>query len=228
MVNYQNLEKKLKIKFKKGLIKTVFVHRSYVNEHKSEKIEHNERLEFLGDAVLELCATRYLFDNYPAYTEGQMTLIRSALVKGKHLAEVAKDLELGKYLCLSRGEENSGGREKNYILANTVEALIGAIYLEHGYKEAEKFIKTFIISKLEEIVSKGLHIDAKSRFQETCQEKEGFTPYYKVLKEEGPDHDKKFTMGVFVDNKLIAKGIGSSKQKAEEEAAKNALKKKGW
>lgn len=228
MENYQNLEKKLKIKLEKDLMKTVFVHRSYVNEHRNEKISHNERLEFLGDAVLELCATHYLFNSQPTSTEGEMTLARSALVKGKHLAEVAKELELGKYLFLSKGEENSGGREKNYILANTVEALIGAIYLEHGYKKAEEFIKKFIISKLDEIMAKGLHIDAKSRFQEICQEEEEVTPYYEVLEETGPDHDKKFTMGLFIGEELIAKGSGSSKQKAEEEAAKNALKKKGW
>jgi len=228
MENYQNLEKKLKIKLKKDLMKNVFVHRSYVNEHKSEKVENNERLEFLGDAVLELCATKYLFDNHPESNEGDMTLVRSALVKGKHLAEVARELELGQYLFLSRGEEKSGGREKNYILANTVEALIGAIYVEHGYGKAADFIGRFILSKLDEIVSKGLHIDSKSQFQEMCQEKEEFTPYYEVLEESGPDHDKKFTMGVFVNNELVAKGTGSSKQKAEEDAAKNALKVKGW
>ncbi|MFA6992175.1 MAG: ribonuclease III [Candidatus Gracilibacteria bacterium] len=229
MENYQKLEKKLKIEFKnKGLLKNVFVHKSYTNEHKGEKIDDNERLEFLGDAVLELCSTKYLFDNNPEATEGEMTLVRSALVKGKHLAEVAKDLELGKYLFLSKGEEKSGGREKNYILANTLEALIGAMYIEHGYAKVESFIKRVILSKLDQIVTQGLHIDAKSRFQELCQEKEEFTPYYELLEASGPDHDKTFVMGVYIDDKMVAKGTGSSKQKAEEDAAENALKIKKW
>ncbi|MEK7085985.1 MAG: ribonuclease III [Patescibacteria group bacterium] len=229
MRDYKDLEKKIKIKFKNlELLDNAFVNRSYVNEHKKEDIEDNERLEFLGDAVLELAATKHLFEKYPNQAEGEMTAFRSALVKGKHLAEIAQFLELGKYLYLSNGEERSGGREKKYILANVLEALIGAIYSEHGYDNAEKFIERFILKRLDDIISSGKYIDAKSQFQEMSQEKEEFTPYYEVIEEHGPDHDKNFVMGAYINNKLIAKGTGSSKQKAEEDAAKNALKAKKW
>ncbi len=229
MRDYKDLEKKIKVKFKNlELLDNAFVHRSYVNEHKKEDILDNERLEFLGDAVLELAATKHLFENYPNQAEGEMTAFRSALVKGKHLAEIAQFLELGKYLYLSNGEERSGGREKKYILANVLEALIGAIYLEHGYDNAEKFIEKFILQRLDDIISSGKYIDAKSQFQEMSQEKEEFTPYYEVVEEHGPDHDKNFIMGAYINDKLIAKGTGSSKQKAEEDAAKNALKAKKW
>lgn len=229
MADYKKLEKKIGVKFKKSkLLEQAFIHRSYINENKGKDLTHNERLEFLGDAVLELAATRHLFEKCPTEDEGKMTSFRSALVKGNHLAEIAKQLELGTYLFLSHGEEYSGGREKRYILANALEALIGAIYLEQGYDTAEKFIEKFILQKLDEIIKKGLHIDAKSQFQEICQEKEEFTPHYKVLDEKGPDHNKEFTMGAYINDKLIAEGKGSSKQKAENEAAKNALKAKGW
>ncbi len=229
MNDYKDLQKKIGIKIKdQAILKMAFTHKSYVNEHKKEPVHHNERLEFLGDAVLELASTRHLFDKCSDKNEGEMTAFRSALVKGKHLAEIAKSLDLGKYLFLSRGEELSGGREKKYILANTVESLIGAIYLDQGYETAEKFIRKFILTRLDEIIENELHVDAKSRFQEMCQDLETFTPYYEVLSEEGPDHDKKFTMGAYIDGTLIAKGTGSSKQKAEDDAAKNALKKKGW
>lgn len=229
MDDYKDLEKKIKIKFKdKALLKKAFIHKSYMNEYRGEDLEDNERLEFLGDAVLELAATRHLFNNHPDQSEGQMTAFRSALVKGKHLAQVAIELELGKYLFLSHGEEKSGGRSKKYILANTVESLIGAIYLEHGYDGAEKFIKTFILQKLDDIIENDLHIDSKTRFQEIAQEKVGFTPHYELIKDEGPDHDKEFTMGAYIDDELIAEGKGSSKQKAEEDAAKHALKIKEW
>lgn len=225
-MSYQNLEKKIGFTFKdQKLLKTVFIHRSYMNENRKEELTHNERLEFLGDAVLELVVTEYLYKNYPEHTEGEMTNWRSALVKGNNLANVAKSLELGEYLYLSHGEEKSGGRKKPYILANTVEALIGAVYLEHGYKIAHKFIDHFIIQELENIIEKGLHIDAKSKFQEWSQEKFGITPTYEVLEEFGPDHDKRFKMGAYHDKKLMGEGEGSSKQKAEESAAQNSLKK---
>lgn len=227
--NYKSLEEKTGISFKNTeLLMRAFIHKSFINENREKNLRHNERLEFLGDAVLELATTHHLFAKYPDEDEGKMTAFRSALVKGKHLAEVAEELELGQYLYLSKGEEKSGGREKKYILANLMEAYIGAIYLEHGYDTAEKFIEKFILYKLEDIVEKGLHIDAKSRFQETCQEREDHTPYYEVIKEEGPDHNKSFTMGAYIKGELIAAGTGSSKQKAEENAAQNALKEKGW
>ena len=229
MNNFHELEKKIGIIFKdKELITTAFVHRSYVNEHRDSGISDNERLEFLGDAVLELAATAHLFNHYPNQDEGTMTSFRSALVKGKHLAEVAKELEVGNYLLLSNGEEKSGGREKNYILANTLEAIIGAIYIDQGYAVTDTFIKRFIINKLDKIIEEGNYIDAKSKFQEIAQEKEDVTPHYDVISEDGPDHNKEFTMGAFIDDKLIAEGRGSSKQKAELEAAENALKAKQW
>jgi ribonuclease-3 len=229
MEEYKKLEKKIGTKFiDKGLIKTAFIHKSYVNEHRQEGLENNERMEFLGDAVLELASTKHLYLKYPNQNEGTMTTFRSALVKGKHLAEVAKELELGAYLFLSKGEDQSGGREKNYILANVLEALIGAIYLDQGNEAAEEFIKKFILIRLDEIIEKGQHIDAKSQFQELSQEKEGITPNYRVESEEGPDHDKTFTMGAYIEDELIATGKGSSKQKAEEDAAKNSLKARGW
>jgi len=227
--NYQKLEKLIGIKFNDSeLIIRAFTHKSYINENREKGLKNNERLEFLGDAVLELAATRHLFDKCPDESEGVLTSFRSALVKGQHLAEVSKELELGQYLLLSNGEEKSGGREKNYILANTVEALIGAIYLEHGFEQTEEFIKKFILKKLDEIIEHGLYIDSKSQFQEICQEKEDTTPHYEVLNEQGPDHDKEFTMGAYIGEELVAEGTGSSKQKAEDEAARNALKVKGW
>lgn len=229
MRNLEELEKKINIKFENSaLLNTAFVHRSYVNEHRKDSIKDNERLEFLGDAVLELAATKHLFEKCPDKTEGEMTSFRSALVKGKHLAEISEELNLGEYLYLSNGEEKSGGREKKYILANVLEALIGAIYLEKGYDIAAEFINKFILTRLDEIIANGGHIDAKSQFQEICQEKEEFTPYYEVIEAHGPDHDKHFIMGAYINNELIAQGTGSSKQKAEEEAAKNALKARGW
>ena len=227
--DYSQLEEKTGISFEdKDLINKAFIHKSYINENRDQNLQHNERLEFLGDSVLELAATHHLFHKYQDQNEGQMTAFRSALVKGKHLAEVAIDLDLGKYLFLSKGEEKSGGREKKYILANVTEAYIGAIYIEHGYDIAEQFIEKFILKKLDAIIEKGLHIDCKSKFQEICQEKEDITPHYEVISEEGPDHNKLFTMGAFIDTELIAEGKGSSKQKAEDDAAKNALKEKGW
>lgn len=230
MINrYEALEQKINISFSnRNLLDTAFVHKSYVNEHRDRKSEHNERLEFLGDAVLELVVTDFLYRNYPSKGEGIMTNWRSALVKGKHLAEISQKLDLGLYLYLSRGEERSGGRKKNFILANTLEALIGAIYLDRDYAAALAFIEEFILKQLGSILEKGLHIDAKSRFQEICQELLEVTPEYRLMREEGPDHDKVFTMGAFIGEEFIAEGSGSSKQNAEQEAATAALKVKKW
>lgn len=230
MINrYSELEAKINLTFTNPeILDTAFVHKSYINEHRDKKKEHNERLEFLGDAVLELVATEFLFKNYPTKAEGVLTNWRSALVKGKHLAEIASQLDLGLYLYLSRGEERSGGRKKNYILANTLEALIGAIYMDQGYNAANVFINEFILKKLGSILELGLHIDAKSRFQEICQEVLGVTPEYRLIKDEGPDHNKSFIMGAYIGQTLVAEGSGSSKQKAEQEAASAGLKVKGW
>lgn len=223
------LEKKLNLKFKnKDLLIQAFCHRSYLNENPDFYLEHNERLEFLGDAVLELIVTDYLYQKYPKKPEGELTNWRAALVNAKMLSEVSRDLDFNDSLLLSRGEAKELGKARQYILANIFEALIGAIYLDQGYKVCEGFIKKYLIVKLPEIIEKGLFRDAKSQFQEESQERVGITPIYKVLEEWGPDHARHFIIGIFLNKELIAKGEGSSKQEAEEEAAKNALDAKGW
>ncbi|MBA4337129.1 ribonuclease III [bacterium] len=230
MVNrYEELEKNIGITFEnKDLVDNAFVHKSFMNEYnKGDKMD-NERLEFLGDAVLELAVTEYLYKVYPKKNEGQLTNWRSALVKGKHLAEVGGELKLGTYLYLSRGEEKSGGRKKNYILANTLESLIGAIYLDKGYEVTHAFISKYIITKLERILEEGLHIDAKSHLQELSQEKISVTPEYRLVSESGPDHSKRFVMAVYFNDKKVGEGEGSSKQKAEEDAARDALAEVDW
>lgn len=206
------------------LFTTAFTHKSYSNEH--PEIECNERLEFLGDAVLELVVTDHLFTTFPELPEGVMTKYRSSLVSGKSLAETAKKLGLGDFLHLSKGEKASGGNEKNPILANVFEAVIGAIYIDSGFDIAKKFIHTHIIPQLTEILENNLHVDPKSSFQEWAQEKYGITPEYKVLLDEGPDHAKKYTVGVFLEAKKMGEGIGTSKQKGEVAAAENAMNKK--
>lgn len=221
----KDLQQKIKINFKdESLLQTAFVHKSYVNEHKQQKISHNERLEFLGDAVLELVTTEFLYGTFPQEGEGRLTNFRSALVKGNHLAKVSRNLELGQYLKLSRGEERGGGREKAYLLANVLEALIGAIYLDRGFSAAHKFISKFILTNLGDILSKGLHVDPKSSLQEFAQDKYGITPIYRVLSETGPDHNKVFEVVAFINEKMVGKGTGSSKQKAEQSAAVDALR----
>ncbi len=206
-----------------SLYEQAFTHKSFLNENANAR--SNERLEFLGDAVLELAITKFLYQEYPEKPEGELTSYRSALVQGKHLAEVAKDLQLGEFLTLSRGEEKSGGREKNYILANTFEAVLGAIYLDLGFQIAENFILSYVAPRLTDLVEQGLHKDAKSQFQEYTQETMGITPHYDLITAKGPDHEKEFIMAAFLEEKQVAQGSGSSKQKAELEAAKNALKK---
>ncbi|XOB40987.1 MAG: ribonuclease III [Candidatus Nealsonbacteria bacterium] len=220
------LEKKLNLDFKdKNLLTQAFVHRSYLNENLDFHLHHNERLEFLGDAVLELVVTEDLYQNYPKKPEGELTNWRAALVNSKMLSKIAQELKFGDFVLLSKGQSKEFGKARKYILANVFEAIIGAIYLDIGYDAAKEFIKKNLIKELPEIIEKGLYKDAKSRFQEKAQEKTGITPLYKVLKEWGPDHVKHFVIGVFLEKKLIAKGDGSSKQEAEEEAARNALEK---
>lgn len=226
-MDFVGIEKTIGVKFKnKDLLRQAFIHRSYLNENRSEK-EHNERLEFLGDAVLELVTTEYLYKNFPN-PEGELTNLRSSIVKRETLAETARDLKLGEYLLLSRGEKASGGHEKDYILANTVEALIGAIYLDKGYEACETFIQKYIIAKLTAIMETGKHIDAKSLFQEKAQEIMSVTPEYKLIFDEGPDHNKTFTMGVYLGSEFVAQGKGSSKQAAEQQAAQEGLAFKKW
>lgn len=230
MKNFSILEKKIGIKFKnKDLLKEAFCHRSYLNENPDFHLPHNERLEFLGDAVLELIVTDYLFRNYPQKNEGILTSWRAALVNDKMLSEIARNLNFDNFLLLSKGEMKENGKGKQYIAANTFEALVGAIYLDQGYKTAKSFVEENLIKRqLEEIIKKKLYKDAKSTFQEKSQERTAITPTYKVLEEWGPDHAKHFIVGVFLREKLIAKGQGSSKQEAEEEAAKEALSLKQW
>lgn len=229
MKNFLVLEEKLGLRFKnKDLLIQAFTHRSYLNEKAGFYLNHNERLEFLGDAVLELVVTDELYRKYPKKSEGELTNWRAALVNAKQLSEVAKNLDFDNFLLLSRGEARELGKARQYILANTFEALIGAIYLDQGYQKCEDFIKKHLIIKLPEIIKKGLFRDAKSRFQEEAQERVKITPTYKVLEEWGPDHARHFIIGVFLDKTLIAKGEGSSKQEAELEAAKEALGVKNW
>src|SRR3989338_1790722 len=226
--NLDDLEAIISISFKdKSLLTLAFVHKSFINEHSSER-HYNERIEFLGDAVLELSETQFLYKEYPDQPEGQLTNWRSALVKGKNLARVSKELNLGQYLLLSRGEELSGGREKEYILANTLEALIGAIYLDKGFQVADEFILKNIAQLLDEIIEKGLNVDSKSRVQELAQDRYNLTPTYELISESGPDHDKNFVMGIYFGKRLAGEGNGPSQQDAEQSAAQDAMKKEGW
>lgn len=223
------LEAKLGLEFKsKDLLLNACVHSSFVNEHPHDGIDHNERLEFLGDAVLELVATEFLYALYPEKGEGELTSFRSALVKGNHLADVSAKLGFGEFLLLSHGEEKSGGRTKPYLLANTMESIIGALYLDQGFNAARTFINRVILTNLEDIIAQGLHVDAKSHLQELAQQKMDTTPTYTTLSEEGPDHNKVYTVGAYIGSKLVGQGSGSSKQKGQQSAAEDALAKLGW
>jgi len=227
MLPIQDFASKINLKFNDiSLLELALIHRSHINENKDRA--HNERLEFLGDAVLELVVTEFLYNKFPEKPEGDLTSQRSALVKGNHLAQVARRIEVGEYLCMSRGEERGGGRDKDYLLANALEAIIGAIYLDQGYANAQTFISKYILVDIDEILAKNLHIDAKSYFQECAQEKMSITPVYKLMDENGPDHEKNFTMGAYLGEQFVASGKGSSKQSAEQEAAKSAILKMQW
>jgi ribonuclease III len=228
--DFSLLEKKLNLSFKnKDLLIQAFCHRSYLNENPDFKLPHNERLEFLGDAVLELVVTEYLYQNYPKKSEGELTSWRSALVNAKMLSKIAKSLGFEDFLLLSQGEAKETGKAREYILANTFEAFVGSLYFDQGYEKAKSFIeKNLILPKLPIVLEKKLYKDAKSRFQEEAQERTAITPSYKVLAEWGPDHDKRFRVGVFLEEEKIAEGEGTSKQEAEERAAKQALEVKGW
>ncbi len=218
------LQDRLGVKFKDiSLLDRAFIHRSYLNEHPKGDLEHNERLEFLGDAVLELVVTDYLYSNYPN-PEGDLTNWRSALVKTESLSSVAEKLDLDRYLRLSKGESKGNARSRALIHANSVEAMIGAIYLDQGYETARRIVEEHIISTLPGILEEGSWVDPKSKFQEMAQDREGHTPHYRVLEEMGPDHDKTFVVGVYVGDRLCGKGKGSSKQAAQQQAAGVALK----
>ena len=206
----------------KKLLQQVFVHRSYLNENIGFDLDHNERMEFLGDAVLELIVTDHLYKNFDN-PEGELTNLRSALVKGSMLSKIADELQMEKYLFLSKGEAKSEGKSRQLILANAFEALIGAIYLDQGIKKTEEFINTHIIKHLKNIIDQKLYLDPKSHLQELSQDQRGITPSYQILSEHGPDHVKSFTVGCFLGKKLIGEGSGSSKQSAELSAASSAI-----
>jgi ribonuclease-3 len=229
MINFSDFEKKIGVSFNnKDLLKQAFTHRSYINEHKRSGMSHNERLEFLGDAVLELASSNFLYKKFPEEKEGVLTSYRAALVNTITLSEVAQKLGMNDYILLSKGEKKDTGRARSYILTDALEAVIGAIYLDQGYDAAERFLADNLFPLTGEMVKNRLWQDAKSFFQEKAQEEKGITPYYKVTKETGPDHDKIFVTGVFIGDELIAEGEGVSKQEAEQNAAKSGLKVNGW
>lgn len=229
MKNFADFEKKIGIIFAdKDLLRTAFTHRSYLNEHRESKTEHNERLEFLGDAVLELLVTEFLFKRYPHKDEGDLTMYRAGLVNAVTLAGVAEGLGMNDYMLLSRGEAKDTGRAREVILANAIEAFIGALYLDGGYAKAGDFVSRFVLPLTDKIVAEGKWLDSKSHFQEKAQDIAGVTPLYETARETGPDHDKQFTVAVFLDREKVAEGDGKSKQEAEQAAAAAALKVKQW
>ncbi|MFZ1075334.1 MAG: ribonuclease III [Minisyncoccia bacterium] len=229
MPDFSSFAHRLNLSFNNlDLFIEALTHRSYLNEHREYTGSHNERLEFLGDAVLELATTDFLFKKFPAKPEGELTSYRAALVNTVSLAQSAQALGTNEYLLLSKGESKDTGRARDVILADVFEAIIGAIYLDQGFKAAEAFIAENLYGKIDDVIAKRSYQDAKSRFQERAQEKRGKTPAYETLSEEGPDHAKLFTVGVFVGTEEIARGEGQSKQEAEQSAAQAALDKTGW
>ena len=230
MKNLNVLEKKINNKFNNiDHLQQYLVNRSFINEHSEFSLGHNERLEFLGDAVLEIVITEYLFLNFPNQAEGVLTNWRASLVNTKMLYQVAKNLDFEDYLLLSKGESrDKNSKARQSILADSVEAVIGAIYLDQGMEVVKDFVLKNIISNLDQIIESKSYLDPKSRFQEVAQELRNITPSYKVLKEEGPDHAKKFTVGLFLEEELVAIGEGLSKQEAQAEAAEKGLKAKNW
>jgi ribonuclease-3 len=227
--DFRSFEQKIGLQFNDvQLLRQAFTHRSYINEHRGESRGHNERLEFLGDAVLELISTHFLYEEYPDKPEGDLTAFRAALVNAVTLSEIASALSMNDYLLLSRGEAKDTGRARQVLLANAFEAVVGAIYLDLGYDAAKKFITEHVFPKMDEIIKNRLWQDAKSTLQEKVQEHESTTPHYSVLKETGPDHDKHFIVGVYAGSNKLAEGEGRSKQEAEQSAARAALEAKGW
>lgn len=229
MKDFTPFEKAIGITFANKMTLTqAFIHRSYINENPRSGLEHNERLEFLGDAVIELVVTDYLYKKYPTQNEGDLTAYRSALVNAVIMGEVAAALNMNDYLLLSKGEQKDTGRARQTILANTYESFVGALYLDQGYDACDGFVTTSLLSRLEDIIKTKSWKDAKSQIQEEAQERVGVTPAYKVMGEVGPDHDKHFTIGIFFGDKKIAEGKGRSKQEGEQKAALAALEAKGW
>ncbi|MCC6934574.1 MAG: ribonuclease III [Candidatus Yanofskybacteria bacterium] len=223
------LEERIGYQFKdRSLLQQAVTHRSYLNEHPDWPVGHNERLEFLGDAVLELVVTEYLYEHYPSTPEGEMTNWRAALVNATMLSGITNDFDLNAHMLLSRGEARDTGRARQYILANAIEALIGAMYLDGGYQACKTFIGQFVLTHLPDIISKKLYRDPKSLLQEEAQERIGVTPTYQVMEEWGPDHARQFKIGVYLGRELAGEGQGQSKQDAQQAAAEDALSNKGW
>ncbi len=228
-VNVPKLEKLLGYTFiDKAHLVSAMTHRSYLNENRDAMQDHNERLEFLGDAVLELVVTDFLFKKYPQKPEGELTAIRAAIVNTVSLADASTKLAVNDFLLMSKGESKDTGRARQYILANVFEALVGALYLDQGYDASAAFIAEHLFAKTDNIVEKRLWQDAKSRFQELAQEHHNQTPTYQTLTQEGPDHDRVFTVGVFIGKDKVAEGKGRAKQEAEQQAAEAAIAVKGW
>lgn len=229
MIQISDFEEKMQLSFRdKELLAQAFTHRSYINENPRTGLEHNERLEFLGDAVLELVVTDFLFKKYRKHAEGELTAYRAALVNAVTLAEIAQTIGMNEFLLLSKGEAKDTGRARQYILADAYEAVVGALYIDQGYDAAKSFIEKTVLVDIERIIKEHKYRDAKSLVQEKAQEHVSHTPSYKVLEEAGPDHDKHFTIGIYFGNELVAEGKGKSKQEAEQKAAYEALKKKNW
>ena len=225
----KDFQKRINYNFKdQDLLKQAFLHRSYLNEHKDVTLPHNERLEFLGDAVLELVVTDWLFRLYPDKPEGDLTSYRAALVNANTCSVVASEVGANDLLLLSKGEAKDTGRARQIILANVYEAIVGAIYLDGGYEPARKFIAETIFPKADEMIKKNITEDYKSYFQRKAQEVESITPAYRVSSEAGPDHDKNFVVGLYLNKEKIAEGMGHSKQEAEQDAARRGLEEKGW
>ncbi len=225
----EQLQSILGVQFKDTtILLSAITHRSYLNEHREATWSHNERLEFLGDAVLELVVTDYLFTKYPEKPEGELTAVRAALVNTVSLADASEKLGINKFLLMSKGEAKDEGRARQYILANTFESCIGALYMDQGYEAAKEFIAGRLFAKTDNIVDKRLWQDAKSRFQELAQEHASVTPTYETVGQDGPDHDRVFTVGVFLRKEQIAEGKGRSKQEAEQAAAEKAIEAKNW
>jgi len=229
MKDFSPFEQSVGISFvNKTVLMQAFIHRSYINENPKSGLEHNERLEFLGDAVIELVVTDYLYRTYLTQNEGDLTAYRSALVNAVIMGEVATNLNMNEYLLLSKGEQKDTGRARQTILANTYESFVGALYLDQGYAACDHFVAASLLARLEDIIKNKSWKDAKSQIQEEAQERVGLTPAYKVMGEVGPDHDKHFTIGIFFGDKKIAEGKGRSKQEGEQKAALAALEAKGW
>lgn len=230
MKDFKKIENDLGIVFKdKNLLKQSLVHRSYLNEHSDFELDHNERLEFLGDAVLEIAVTEFLYFKFPNKPEGDLTNLRASLVNAKILSQVAQGLNIDDDLYLSRGEsKDKNSKARQYILADAVEAIIGAIFIDQGMRSAKKFIKDKILCNLKQVIEQQLYLDPKSTFQEKSQETYGITPHYNVISESGPDHAKIFTVGLYVGEEFVAQGKGESKQEAQVEAATAGIKKKKW